>query len=76
MSILKNISVDVRFNNKLQAVVQGPLDERSNTFLQFGEVLLQMKGGQSKLYKQLTRDIAQEIHHTCNGIVSLHRSLL
>ena len=35
-----------------------------------------MKGGQVKRYKQFTRDTAQEIHHTCNGIVSLCRSLL
>ena len=37
---------------------------------------LQMKGGQGKRYKQFTRDAAQAIHHTCNGIISLCRSLL
>ena len=35
-----------------------------------------MKGGQGKHCKQFTRDTAQAIHHTCNGIVSLCRSLL
>ena len=35
-----------------------------------------MKGDQGKRYKQFTRDTAQAIHHTCNGIVSLCRSLL
>ena len=73
---VKSIGVDVRFNNKLQAVVQDPLDERLNTILQFGEMALQVKGDQGKLYKQFTRDTAQAGHHTCNGIVSLCRSLL
>ena len=49
-----SIGVDVRFNNKLQAVVQDPLEERLNTILQFGEMSLQMKGGQVKRYKQFT----------------------
>ena len=73
---VKNIGVDVRFNNKLQAVVQDPLDERLNTILQFSEMALQMKCGQGKCYKQFSRDTAQAIHHTYNGIVSLCRSLL
>ena len=73
---IKIIGVDVRFNNKLQAVVQDPLDERLNTILQFGEMALQMKGGQGKRYKQFTQDTAQAIHHTCIGIVSLWRFLL
>ena len=73
---VKSIGVDVRFNNKLQAVVQDPLEERLNTILQFGEMALQMKSGQGKRYKQFTRDTAQAIHHTWCGIVSLCRSLL
>ena len=56
---VKSVGVDVRFNNKLQAVAQDPLDERLNTILQFGEIALQMKGGQGKRYKQFTRDTAQ-----------------
>ena len=39
----KSIGVDVRFNNKLQTVVQDPLDERLNAILQFSEMALQMK---------------------------------
>ena len=57
-------------------MVQVPLDERLNTILQFGEMALQMKGGQGKRYKQFTQDTAQAIHHTCNDIVRLCRSLL
>ena len=73
---VKSIGVDVRFNNKLQAVVQDPLEERLNTILQFGEMALQMKSGQGKRYKQFTRDTAQAIHYTFNGIVSLCKSWL
>ena len=39
---VKSIGVDVRFNNKLQAVVQEPLDERLKVILQFGKMALQM----------------------------------
>ena len=48
------IGVDVRFNNKLQAAVQDPLDKRLNTILQFGETALQVKCGQGKRNKQFT----------------------
>ena len=57
-------------------MVQVPLDERLNTILQFGEMVLQMKGGQGKRYKQFTQDTAQAIHHTYNDTVRLCRSLL
>ena len=55
---VKSVGVDVRLNNKLQAVVQDPLDKRLNVILQFGEMALQMRGGQGKHYKQYTRDAA------------------
>ena len=45
---VKSIGVDIRFNNKSQAVVQEPLDERLKVILQFGKMALQMKGGQGK----------------------------
>ena len=73
---VKSIDADVRFNNKLQAVVQELLDKRLNAIPQFGEMALQMKGGQGKRYKQFTRDTAQAIHYTFNGIVSLCKSWL
>ena len=55
-------------------MVQELLDKRLNAIPQFGEMALQIKGGQGKRYKQFTRDTAQAIHHTFNGIVSLCRS--
>ena len=39
---VKSIGVDVRFNNKSQAVVKEPLDERLKVILQFGKMALQM----------------------------------
>ena len=39
---VKSIGVDIRFNNKSQAVVQEPLDERLKVILQFGKMALQM----------------------------------
>ena len=56
---VKNKGVDVRFSNKLQAVLQDPLDERLNIILQSGKMALQMKGGSEKRSKQFTRDTAQ-----------------
>ena len=57
-------------------MVQDPPYERLNTILQFSEMALQIKDGQGKRYKQFTRDAAQVIYHTRNGIISLCRSLL
>ena len=51
MSNGKSIGIDLRFKNKLQAVVQDPLDERLNTILQFGKMTLQIKVDQGKRYK-------------------------
>ena len=45
---VNSIGVDVRFNNKLQAVTKDPLDERLNMILQFGEMAWQMKDSQGK----------------------------
>ena len=51
-------------------MVQEPLDEKLKVILQFGKMVLQMKGGQGKHYKQFNRDNALAIHRTCNGIFS------
>ena len=67
----KSVGVDVRFNDKLQAVVQDLLYERFNTILQFGEMALQMKGGQGKRCKPFTRYTAQQHYHTYNQFVQI-----
>ena len=57
---VKSIGVDVRFNNKLQAVVQDPLDEMLNTILQFGEMALQMKGVKESATNSLTEILLRQ----------------
>ena len=72
---VKSIGVDVRFNNKLQTVVQDPLDKRLNTILQFGEMVLQMKGGQGKRCKQFTRDTTHRQYITHAMVLSVYADL-
>ena len=73
---VRSKSMDVRFNDHLQAVISDPEVERLETVLKFGDMALNMAGRQGKRQKQLTRDTAQGIFHTCNGLVSLCRHLL
>lgn len=73
---VKSRFMDDRRNDPLQAAVSDPEDGRLDTVLQFGEMAQQMAGRQGKRQKQLTRDTAKAIHHTCNGLVSLCRHLL
>lgn len=68
--------MDVRQNDPLQAPIQHPDDERLMTILEFGDMALQMAGRQGKRQKELTRETAQTIYHTCKGLVSLCRHLL
>ena len=73
---IRSQSKDVRQNDCLQAAITAPDDERLTTILQFRELAQQTAGKQGKRVKQLTRDTAQAIYHTCNGLVSLCRHLL
>ena len=73
---VKSQYMDIRCNDDLQAAISDPCDERLETILKFGDMALQMGGKQGKRQKQLTRDTAQAIFHTCNGLVSLCRQLL
>ncbi|XP_076437845.1 uncharacterized protein LOC143277020 [Babylonia areolata] len=73
---VKSEFMDDRRRDPLQAAISNPNDERLNTVLQFGEMALEMSGKQGKRQKQLTRDTARAVHHTCNGLVSLCRQLL
>ncbi|GFO33315.1 transposable element p transposase [Plakobranchus ocellatus] len=73
---VKSQYMDVRKNDHLQAAIGDPNDERLETILNFGNMALQMARKQGKRQKQLTRDTAQAIFHTCNGLISLCRHLL
>ena len=73
---VKTKGMDIKRNDGLQAAVSDPGDPRLDMLLRFGDMALQMAGKQGKRQKQLTRDTAQAIFHTCNGLVSLCRHLL
>lgn len=60
--------VDLRFNNKLQAAVQGRLEELLSPIPKFDEITLAMKCGQGKRDKQFLRDTAMTMHHKRNGM--------
>ena len=73
---VKSKYMHVRHNDSLQAAISNSCDTRLSTLLQFGDMALQMAGKQGKRQKQLTRDTANAIYHTCNGLVDLCRQLL
>lgn len=73
---VKAKGMDGRHRDPLQAEISDPNDERLDTLLQFGEMALGMAGRQGKRQKQLTRDTAQAVFHTCSGLVDLCRHLL
>lgn len=65
-----------RRNDSLQAPVSSPDDERLTEIIKFGDMAKAMSGRQGKRQKQLTKDTAQGIYHTCQGLVSLCCHLL
>lgn len=73
---VKGKGVDIRHRNELEAVFTDPEDSRLKNVIEFGQMALEMKGPVKKRVKQLTRDTATAIHHTCNGIVNLIKHLL
>ena len=73
---VKSLGSDIRHNNSLCAPISSPDDPRLDIILEFGDMALEMGGPQGKRVKQLSRDTACAIHHTCNGLVSLCRHLL
>lgn len=73
---VKNKGIDVRNRQPLQAVMSDPNDERLSYIQQFGEMCLKMAGRQGNRIRQLSKDTAAAIHHTCFGLVDLTRHLL
>ena len=60
----------------MKAEISSCDDERLVYLTQFGDMALQMAGPCGKRVKQLTKDTATSIHHTCYGLVSLCKHLL
>ena len=73
---VKALGADTRHNDPLQAVIRDPEDARLYTLLEFGDMALNMSSKQGKRVKQLSKDTAVAIHHTCYGMVELCRHLL
>ena len=73
---VKSRNMDLRKRQPLQAVISDPNDFRLDYLLEFGEMCLKMGGRQGKREKQLSKDTAACIHHTCCGIVDLAKHLL
>ena len=66
---VKALRADTRHNEPLQAVIRDPEDARLYTLLEFGDMALNMTSKQGKRVKQLSKDTAVAIHHTCYGMV-------
>ena len=73
---VKASGAGTRHNEPLQAVIRDPEDARLYTLLEFGDMALNMASEQGKRVKQLSKDTAVAIHHTCYGMVDLCRHLL
>ena len=73
---VKSKGLDTRKNQSLQAVICDPEDSRLDFLLEFGKMCLEMGGKQGHRVKQLSKDTAEAIHHTCCGIVELTKDLL
>ena len=73
---VKALGADVRHNDPLQAAISDPHDKRLDYLLEFGDMALEMAGTQGKRIKQFSKDTANAIHHTCNGLVDVCRDLL
>ena len=52
------------------------MDERLNYLQEFGDMCFKMSGKQGKRNKQLSKDTAVSMHHTCYGLVDLAKHLL
>ena len=74
---VKSTGKDIRHKNPLEAVVTSPADSRLDYLLEVADMFLNMgkpPGGKRK--RCLTKDTANSLHHTLNGIVELNRELL
>ena len=71
--MLKAKELIVRHNDPWQAVISDPNDSRLDIILEFGNMAKNMAGKQGPGVKQLSKDTALALYHTCNGLVDLCR---
>ena len=74
---VKGPGAGIRHNDPLEEVIRDPRDTRLDFLLEFGNMCEKMMPGKGgKRIKQLSKDTARNIHHTCHGMVDLCRYLL
>ena len=73
---VRAFGADIRHRDPLQKVIDSSTDVRLDTILEFGNMALKMGGPPGKRMKQLSKDTANAIHHTCHGLVELCKHLL
>ena len=74
---VKGLYADVCFRDPAKGVILSPDDEKLNYLLDIAEMADQMKTpSQGKRVKELTKDTANALSHTCRGMVALARHLL
>ena len=74
---IKGTGADIRHNDPREKAIDDPNDKRLDELLRFGKMALEMSTAkQGKRVRQLTKDTAQAINHTCNGIADLTNYLL
>ena len=65
----------MRHNDPLQAAISDPHDQRLDYLSKFSDMALEMAGTQGKRIKPFSKDTANAIHHTCNGLVDFCRNV-
>ena len=74
---VKGLGAGVRHNNELEDVIRDPSDTRLDYLKKFGDMSLKMMPKkQGQRVRQLSKDTAKNIHHTCYGLVDLCKHLL
>ena len=62
---VKQIGLDSRLREPLQAVISEPDDKRLNFLQEFGVMCLNMAGKQGQRVRQLSKDTAKAMYNTC-----------
>ena len=72
---VRALFADTKHNEPLSAEIRNLDDPRLVSLLQFGNMALNMKCDKKVRTRQLTKDTAIAIHHTCHGIVAFCKHL-
>ena len=74
---VKGLNADIRFRDPERALMSSDDDSRLNFLLDIAKMAnSMMTEKQGKRQKQLTKDTARALSHTCKGLVDLTKRLL